>query len=117
MEDSCQTLFFPKHNVFKYLSRATRNSIMDEVDRSTQRDKIIGLISAQEMITEEIEYSYYLDNEYKIFNIPLSITTQRVEKCMSWGLTVAAIICLLMLYFATVVYYPYSENIEYDLGP
>lgn len=90
---------------------------MDEVDRSTQRDKIIGLISAQEMITEEIEYSYYLDNEYKIFNIPLSITTQRVEKCMSWGLTVAAIICLLMLYFATVVYYPYSENIEYDLGP
>lgn len=35
---------------------------------------------------------------------------------MNWGLTVAAIICMLMLYFATVVYYPYSEAIEYDLG-
>lgn len=111
--DDCQTLFFPKHKVFKYLSRATRTNIMEEVDRSTQRDKIIGLISAQELITEEIEFSYYLDNDYKMFNLPLSITTKRVENCMNWGLSVAAFICLLMLYFATVVYYPYSEAIEY----
>lgn len=89
---------------------------MEEVDRSTQRDKIIGLISAQELITEEIEYSYYLDNDYKMFNLPLSITTKRVENCLNWGLSVAALICLLMLYFATVVYYPYSEAIEYELG-
>ncbi len=43
-DDPCQTLFFPKHNVFKYLSRVTRTNIMEDVDRSTQRDKIIGLI-------------------------------------------------------------------------
>ena len=35
---------------------------------------------------------------------------------MNWGLSVAAIICALMLYFATVVYYPYTKEIEYDLG-
>ena len=28
----------------------------------------------------------------------------------------ASIICLLMAYFAAVVYYPYSQTIEYDLG-
>jgi hypothetical protein len=27
-EDPFQTLFFPKHNVFKYLSRTTRTNIM-----------------------------------------------------------------------------------------
>jgi hypothetical protein len=86
------------------------------VNRSTQRDKIIGLTTEQEPITKEIEYSYYLDNEYRLFNIPFSITTQRIERFMGWGLSVAAIICLLMLYFATVVYYPYTKEIEYDLG-
>ena len=35
---------------------------------------------------------------------------------MNYGLSVAAFICLLMLYFATVVYYPYSSAIYYELG-
>ena len=52
MEDPYQTLFFPKHNVFRYISRTTRTNIMEEVDRSTQRDKIIGLISSKALITE-----------------------------------------------------------------
>ena len=46
-EDPCQTLFFPKHNVFRYLSRTTRTNIMESVNRSTQRDKIIGLTTEQ----------------------------------------------------------------------
>jgi len=50
--DQNQILFFPKHNVFRYLSRSTRNNIMEEVDRSTQRDKIIGLLSTKEAINE-----------------------------------------------------------------
>lgn len=51
-EGSCQyqTLFFPRHKVFRYLSRTTRTSIMEEVDRSTQRDKIIGLFGTKEAI-------------------------------------------------------------------
>ncbi len=51
MDDPYQTLFFPKHNVFRYISRTTRTNIMEEVDRSTQRDKIIGLISSKAHIT------------------------------------------------------------------
>lgn len=42
-----QTQFFPKHKVFRYLSRTTRTTIMEEVDRSTQRDKIIGLLGTK----------------------------------------------------------------------
>jgi hypothetical protein len=45
--DFNQTLFFPRHKVFNYLSRSTRNIIMEEVDRSTQRDKIIGLLNTK----------------------------------------------------------------------
>jgi hypothetical protein len=45
-----QTQFFPRHKVFRYLSRTTRTAIMEEVDRSTQRDKIIGLLSTKEAI-------------------------------------------------------------------
>jgi len=52
--DQYQTLFFPRHKVFRYLSRSTRNNIMEEVDRSTQRDKIIGLLGTKEAINEEI---------------------------------------------------------------
>jgi hypothetical protein len=55
-------LFFPRHNVFRYLSRSTRKTIMEEVDRSTQRDKVIGLLSTKPAINEEIEYNYILDN-------------------------------------------------------
>jgi hypothetical protein len=42
-----QTQFFPRHKVFRYLSRTTRTTIMEEVDRSTQRDKIIGLLGTK----------------------------------------------------------------------
>lgn len=49
-----QTQFFPRHKVFRYLSRVTRTNIMEDVDRSTQRDKIIGLLSTKDAINEEI---------------------------------------------------------------
>ena len=42
--DQTQIIYFPKHPVYAYLSRSTRTSIMDSIDRSTHRDKIIGLV-------------------------------------------------------------------------
>ena len=51
-DDPVQTLFFPKHNVFKYLSRATRTNIMETINRSTPRDKKMGLLSEKEPITK-----------------------------------------------------------------
>ena len=49
-EGQNQLLFFPKHAVFNYLSRETRAKLMEEINRSTQRDKIIGLVKAKEDI-------------------------------------------------------------------
>ena len=89
---------------------------METINRSTPRDKKMGLLSEKEPITKEIEENYYLDNEYRLFNIPLSITTERIQNSMNWGLTIATLICLLMLYFATVVYYPYTKEIAFELG-
>ena len=43
--DQNQIIYFPNHPVYSYLSRSTRNIIMEEINRSTHRDKIIGLIN------------------------------------------------------------------------
>ena len=43
-----QFIYFPSHPIFDYLADETRNSIMMEVDRGTQRDKLISLLKFRE---------------------------------------------------------------------
>jgi hypothetical protein len=57
-EESFQNLYFPNHPVFTYLAEDTKDSIMLEVSRDTQRDKLISLFSYYENIKEEIEQNY-----------------------------------------------------------
>jgi hypothetical protein len=57
-----------------------------------------------------------LDNEYTIFKIPFSITNGKIDYYFQLGLYVATLICALMAYFAAVVFYPYEDAIDYDLG-
>jgi hypothetical protein len=45
-----QYLYFPKHPILTKLSDATRNRIMEEVSRSTQREKIKSLLKFREEI-------------------------------------------------------------------
>ena len=54
-------VFFPAHPVFNYLSGKTRDKIMLNVSRDTQREKLIGLLSNMQTITSEIEYNYTLN--------------------------------------------------------
>lgn len=89
---------------------------MEEVDRSTQRDKIIGLLSTKDAINEEIEYNYMLDNDFTIFKLPFSITTSKIDYYFQLGLYISTFICFLMAWFAAVVYYPMEGSIVYDLG-
>lgn len=53
-----QFLYFPKHPILTKLSDATRNRIMLEVSRSTQREKIKSLMSFQEEIFTEIGHNF-----------------------------------------------------------
>jgi heme/copper-type cytochrome/quinol oxidase subunit 4 len=45
-----------------------------------------------------------------------SITNAKIDYYLNLGLQIAGFICVLMLYFAAVVYYPYQDVIEYDMG-
>jgi hypothetical protein len=90
---------------------------MEEINRSTQRDKIIGLFNTTHEISEEIEYNYKLDKEYTIGNVPISITNTKISFYQNLGMYIAAFICFLMIIFSEVVYFPYEHIIELDLGP
>jgi hypothetical protein len=57
-----------------------------------------------------------LDNEFTIFRMPFSVTNSKIENYFQAGLYLGALICLLMAWFSAVVYYPYEDAIEYDLG-
>ena len=50
--DLTQIEYFPRHSAYNYLSRATRATIMEEINRRTQRDKIIGLINTTPIIQQ-----------------------------------------------------------------
>lgn len=111
-----QIEYFPRHSVYNYLSRSTRALINEEVNRSTQRDKIIGLINTEKVIAKEIDYNFVLDHEYKFLNFPVSISTTKIGIYQNIALSIALLICLLMFLTVTVVYYPLDNSIEYEMG-
>jgi hypothetical protein len=53
-------LYFPKHPILTKLSDATRNRIMEEVSRSTQREKIKSLLKFKDEIFTEIGHNYQI---------------------------------------------------------
>lgn len=114
--DERQIEYFPRHSVYNYLSRATRSTIMEEINRSTQRDKIIGLINTTPVISQEIDYNYVLDHNYSFMGFPVSISATKINIYQNIAMVITALICILMVRFVTVVYYPIDEAIEYDLG-
>jgi hypothetical protein len=66
-----QFIYFPRHPVFHYLAKNTREDIMMKVERGTQRDKQISLIGMKEEVKEEIYLNYSL-NYYK-FDLKLPL--------------------------------------------
>lgn len=49
-EKGFQFIYFPKHPIFNYLASDTRDSIMMNVKRETQRDKLITLLKHQDEV-------------------------------------------------------------------
>lgn len=81
---------------------------MEEINRSTQRDKIIGLISTTPVISQEINYNFVLDHNYKFFGFPVSISATKIGIYQNIALAITALICLLMVRFVNVTYYPHD---------
>lgn len=53
-----QYVYFPFNPVFKFLAKDTKNRIMAEVNRETQRDKLVGLLGYTDEVFGEIEWNY-----------------------------------------------------------
>lgn len=52
-----------------------------------------------------------------MFGAKLSVSDPTIERYKNYGLAIATIVCVLMLHFAVVLYYPDYDIVEYDLGP
>lgn len=89
---------------------------MESINRSTQRDKINGLIKATSDITEEITYGYELDHDIKLFNMTISISSAKIQIYKSIGMFMATLLCVLLPVLTTVIYYEDDNSIEYYLG-
>ena len=89
---------------------------MENINRSTQRDKINGLIKATSDITEEITYGYELDHNIKLFNMTISISSNKIQIYRKIGLFLATFLCFLLPVLTTVIYYPEDGQIKYYLG-
>ena len=73
-----QFVYFPKHPVFQYLAKNTREDIMMRVQRDTQRDKQISLIGMKEEVKDEIELNYTLN--YFKFSMKLPYIDKTIER-------------------------------------
>ena len=47
---------------------------------------------------------------------PVSISATKINIYQNIAMIITAIICVLMVLFVTVLYYPHTEAIEYELG-
>lgn len=104
-EETFQNLYFPNHPVFSYLAEDTKDSIMLQVSRDTQRDKLTSLFGFYENIMEEIEQNYELNYWKKnIFGkeMTIPITSALLNRIRNGARIVSIMICLAMLWLILV---------------
>ena len=59
-QNKVQTLIFPKYPVFSSLTGGLRDAVMNEVSRSSHRDKIVSLLGYTSAIKSKIQSTYTL---------------------------------------------------------
>ena len=59
-QGSTQLVLFPFFPVFNFYSGESKDKLMDNVNRDTQREKILGLLEESENIFAELEFYFYL---------------------------------------------------------
>ncbi len=112
-EGNLQIVYFPKHPLFDYLSAESRDKIMYEVERTTQRDKIIGLLSYLDEVSREMDHIYMLQKNY-------NITNERVASFKRSANIASVLInlCMVLFYSAVVEHHvlDYFTSPFYTLG-
>ncbi|CAD8049274.1 unnamed protein product [Paramecium sonneborni] len=96
-EGKSMTVFFPYHQLFNLLSEQSKQDLLFQINRETQRDKLLGLLSATNILFYELEHNYKL-NHYRI-----PITQNNLNVMQNLSSILALLINLSMIFFYTVV--------------
>ncbi|CAD8133692.1 unnamed protein product [Paramecium octaurelia] len=96
-EGKSMTVFFPYHPLFNLLSESSKQDLLFLINRETQRDKLLGLLSATNILFYELEHNYKL-NHYRI-----PITQNNLNVMQKLSSVLALLINLSMIFFYTVV--------------
>jgi hypothetical protein len=108
-----QTIIFPKYPVFNSLSSNLRDAVMEKVQRTTHRDKIVSLLGYTSSIKTKIESSYSLLKVEKI-------TEQHMNDAFRISALMSVLICLyMMVYYDIIINYSeadFSANRLIGLG-
>jgi hypothetical protein len=108
--DQMQRVFFPIKPVCRYLQKQSRQVLMQQVDRSSPQQKIIGLLKAVPELVDEMEHIEMLSKS------TIQITPQRLNLLRDISTLMALAACTLVLIF-------YEYNVEFNeagdalLGP
>lgn len=107
-----QKIYFPKHPILTKLSAATRDRIMTEVSRSTQREKIKSLFGFKEDINNEIEHNFKIQKERFLFGL-MSYEPSTIARLQEYSFK-ASYLALLIWFFSTEIIVEYTEVIYFS---
>ncbi|CAD8078308.1 unnamed protein product [Paramecium sonneborni] len=94
-ENKPQTILYPSRPLFTFLSDETRDIIMYNVNRDTQRDKINGLLEYRNQIYRELQYNYELS---KREFLPITSQIIQVLRYLSAFFSISVNILMIIFY-------------------
>lgn len=96
MGGESQIVRFPKFPVFNSLTSGLRDTVMNSVERSTHRDKIVSLQGYTSAIKNKIESSYKLEKEEKI-------TEKHMNDAFRISALMSIVICIFMIMYYDII--------------
>ncbi|CAK78094.1 unnamed protein product (macronuclear) [Paramecium tetraurelia] len=102
-ENKPQTILYPSRPLFTFLSDETRDIIMYNVNRETQRDKINGLLEYRNQIYRELQYNYELSKREF-----LPITSQYIQVLRHLSAFFSISVNILMILFYNMEIYNFQ---------
>eukprot|EP01017_Pseudomicrothorax_dubius_P023568 TRINITY_DN2514_c0_g2_i1.p1 TRINITY_DN2514_c0_g2~~TRINITY_DN2514_c0_g2_i1.p1 ORF type:complete len:954 (+),score=250.24 TRINITY_DN2514_c0_g2_i1:65-2926(+) len=91
-KDQLIRVFFTIHPACYFLSEATKEVFMKEVNRGTPNEKLEGLVEELPALIDEMEHNYFLRS------LPMSLTPNRLKLVRFIASFIAALINLLIIF-------------------
>lgn len=93
IEGKLQGIYFPIKPICKHLSKGSRTELMNNVDRSTPQEKVMGLRHAMPDLIKEMKHNESLSRK------AIKITPKTLDNVYVMSIVVSILINLTMLFF------------------